>query len=200
MIKVAKKNKINNKGLTIAEAFIASAIFLGMLTVMYSAYIAGNNLWDASRAKADMQAHARLALSSMVNELRNATRTADASINPSPNLKIIPSNSNNRNIDFYLPEDNNNDGYITDAGGDIEWGTNNKIQYQYIPGQRVLRRLEKGDQRIIARNVQDIRFIDIDIDNTLNRDELRIVLTLSHEVSGGRNITFSMASVVKLRN
>jgi len=200
MIKVPKKIRINNKGLTIAEAFIASAIFLGMLSIMYSAYMAGNNLWDATKTKADLQAQARLGLSIMVNELRNTTRTADETVNPSPNLKIIPSNANNRNIDFYLPEDNNNDGYITDGGGDIEWDINNKIQYQYIPGQRVLRRLEKGNQRIICRDVQDVRFLDIDIDNTLNRNELRIILTLSREVSGGRDITFSITSVVKLRN
>lgn len=200
MIKVFKKKKISNSGLTIVEAFVASAIFFGMLAVMYSAYTTGTGLWDATKTKADLQAQARLALSTMINELRNATRTADESVNPSPNLKIVPSNANNRNIDFYLPEDNNNDGYITDSSGDIEWGMSNKIQYQYIPGQRVLRRLEKGEQRIIARNVQDVQFMDIDIDNTLNRNELRIALTLSRQVAGGRNITFSITSVVKLRN
>ncbi|MFH1678399.1 MAG: hypothetical protein ABH914_02135, partial [Candidatus Omnitrophota bacterium] len=153
--------------------------------------------WDIAVEQADLQAQARNALRYMVTELRNATRTSTQ--NPSPNLSI-PSEPNNKQIQFYLPEDKDENGLITDANGQIEWGTSNMIHYQYIPGQKELRRLEKGEQKIFARNISDVQFIDINIDSSLAIDELKIVLTLGKVTKKNRNLSVTLTSIVALRN
>ena len=189
--------KKNNQGFTLVEILMASAIFIVMLEIIYGIYFSGLDIWEISHEQAYLQAQARIALNYMVSELRNATRTSTQ--NPPPNLSI-PSTPNNKDIYFYLPEDKDHDGLITDANGQIEWDTNNKIHYQYIPGQKILRRLEKGEQRDFAGDVSDVQFIDIDIDQTLAIDELKIILTLSKTTPKKRNVSVTLTSIVALRN
>ena len=184
-------------GFTLIEILVASVIFILALGIIYNTYFSGLDIWEVGRYQAELQAQARIALNYMVSELRNATRTSTQ--NPSPNLSI-PSVPNNKNMAFYLPHDLDDDGFITDANGDIEWETSNRIEYQYIPGQKELRRLEKGVQRILARDVTDIQFIDINIDPTLSINELRIVLALSKTTPRQRNISITLSSIVALRN
>ena len=187
----------DNPGFTLVEILVASAIFIATLGIIYGIYFSGLDIWEIGRYQAELQAQARIALNNMVSELRNATRTSTQ--NPSPNLSI-PSTPNNKNIYFYLPEDKNNDGLITDSDGNIEWNTNNLIEYQYIPGQKVLRRLEKDVQTILAQDVTDVQFIDIDIDPTLFINELRIILTLGKTTPRQRNISITLSSTIALRN
>lgn len=191
------KESTDARGFTLTEVLIAIAIFVLALGAMMNIYISGIRTWETTRELADLQAQARLAMNTMVTELRNATRTSTQ--NPSPNL-TIPSAPNNKNINFRLPGDNNGDGFLTDANGDIEWDTNNPIDYQYIPGQMTLRRLEKGMQTILSRDVQDVQFIDVTIDPTLSIYELRIILALQKTTARQRNITVTLSSFVRLRN
>lgn len=186
-----------NVGFTLVEVLFASAISIMVLGIMYGSYISSFETVEIASEQADLQAQARIALRYMISELRNATRTSTQ--NPSPNLSI-PSEPNNKQIQFYLPEDKDEDGLITDANGQIEWGTNNMIRYQYIPGQKELRRLEKGEHKIFARNVSDVQFIDIDIDSSLAIDELKIVLTLGKTTKKNRNLSVTLTSIVALRN
>jgi len=186
-----------NSGFTLVEALVVSSIFIVTLGMIYGVYISGFDVWDVQRYQADLQAQARVALNYMVSELRNATRTSTQ--NPSPNLSI-PSTPNNKQIIFHLPEDKNGDGLITDANGDIEWDTNDPIKYEYIPGQKELRRLEKGVKRILAREVSDVQFIDTSIDSTLHINELKIILTLSKTTPRKRNVAVTLSSIVALRN
>lgn len=186
-----------NTGFTLVEILVATSIFIASLGIIYSIYFSGLDIWEIGRYQAELQAQARIALNYMVSELRNATRTSTQ--NPSPNLSI-PSVPNNKDMAFYLPQDSDDDGFITDANGDIEWETDNRIQYQYIPGQKELRRLEKGVQRILARDVTDVQFIDINIDPTLSINELRIILALTKTTTRQRNISITFSSIVALRN
>lgn len=185
------------RGFTLFEILVASVIFVMVMGISYSIYISGYDAWDTAVYQTDLQAQARLALNFMVQELRNATRTSTQ--NPSPNLSI-PSTPNNKTMMFYLPEDKDGDGLITDSNGQIEWNTSDAIHYQYIPGLKVLRRLEKGVQRIFAQDVSDVQFIDMDIDSSLHMDELRIVLSLNKTTPRQRNISITLSSIVALRN
>jgi len=188
---------MRKKGMTLIEVLLATAILATVLGGLYGTYLSGLKVWEDARERADLQAQARLAMDVMVNELRNATRTSTQ--NPSPNLSI-PSSPNNKQIQFYLPADKDGDGLITDNQGDIEWATNNMIHYQFVPGQKKLRRLEQGVERILANDVSDVAFSDIGIDPTLALTELKIVLTLSKTTTKGRNVTFTLTSLVRLRN
>ena len=190
------KQKVNT-GFTLIEILVAFLIFIVALGIIYNIYFSGLDIWETGRYQAELQAQARTALYYMVSELRNATRISTQ--NPSPNL-TIPSVPNNKDIAFYLPQDLDDDGLITDANGDIEWETSNRIQYQYIPGQKEVRRLEKGVQRILTRDVTDIQFIDINVDPTLSINELRIILVLSKTTPRHRDISIRLSSIVALRN
>ncbi len=191
------KKQSSVSGFTLFEVLIASAISMVTIGLMLGIYMAGNDFWEIKKSQAELQAQARIALDQMSSELKRTTRTSTQ--NPSPNLDI-PSQPNNKNIDFCLPADNDEDGLITDAAGNIEWGTNNVIKYQYIPGQRELRRLEKGNIKILASDVSSVEFIDADIDSQLSITELRINLTLSMDTSHKRTITTTLSSTVQLRN
>jgi len=90
----------------------------------------------------------------------------------------IPSKPNNNSVDFYLLFDIDGNGLIIDSIGNTEWDTSNKIQYQYIPGLKQLRRLEGGNQYIIANDVTSIEFEDNSINPALYNNELKIILTL----------------------
>jgi len=184
-------------GFTLVEVLIASAISIVTIGLMLGIYMAGNDFWEIKKSQAELQAQARIALDQMSSELKRTTRTSTQ--NPSPNLDI-PSQPNNKNIDFCLPADNDGDGLITDAAGNIEWDTNSIIKYQYIPGQKELRRLENGNSRILAADVSDVEFIDANIDSQLALTELRINLTLSADTSRKRAITTTLSSTIQLRN
>lgn len=195
-MKYSKKEN-SNCGFTLAELLVASTISLIAIGIMISTYMAGNDFFEIKREQGELQAQARLALTRMSSELKEATRTSTQ--NPSPNLDI-PSTPNNKDINFYLPADKDANGLLTDANGDIEWDTNSQIKYQYIPGQKELRRLENGNASILASNVSDIQFIDAGIDNQLYINELRIILTLSRLTQHKRDITITLSSIIKLRN
>jgi prepilin-type N-terminal cleavage/methylation domain-containing protein len=191
------RTKRRRSAFTLVEVLVASSIFLVVLSLMYSTYLAGTDLWQSHSEDLELQAKARACLDRMTSELKGATRTSGR--NPSPNL-TIPSAPNNNAAHFYLPRDNDGDGLLTDAGGAIEWDTNNQIKYDYVPGQRELRRLEKGQFDILATDVDSVQFTDASMDNTLPLTEVRVALTLSSVTPRGRMVTAACSASVKLRN
>lgn len=188
----------NNSGFTLVEVLVATTILIMVVGIMYGIYSAGQDIWEAARYQADLQAQARRAMDFMVSELRNTTRTSTQ--NPSPNISI-PSKPNNKELFFYLPEyDEINARPVLNANGNMKWATNNQIKYQYIPGQRELRRLEKGQHRILARDVSNVEFIDRSIDSSLFINEVNIILTLNKTTPRQKNISVTLTSTVRLRN
>lgn len=186
----------DRKGLTLVEAMVGLTIFMVVSGMMYGMYLAGQDLWKTASTRSDLQAQARNALQLMTSELLGATRTSTQ--NPSPNADI-PSHPNNKQMHFHLPQRDAN-GKVIVVNREIQWDTNNQIDYQYIPGQRILRRLENGVHRVLAREVEDVEFSDISIDPTLAINEIKIVLTLSAQTENNRPLQLAVTSVVRLRN
>ncbi len=191
------RRRDNSKGLTLIEVIVATSISIIVITFIYYMYWSGNELWEIKSYQTDLQAQGRRVMAEMVKELRQATRTSTQ--NPSPDL-VIPSQPNNKDAAFYLPTDADGDGLITDSNGAIEWDTSNRIEYQYVPGLKLLRRLEKGEQRTLSLDVTDVQFIDAGIDNQLYPNEVRIVLTLSRLTPRQRTVTLTFTAIVRLRN
>ncbi len=196
--------RINGQdGFTLAEVLVATSILAVMGLLMLSFLTQGLNLWQVITVKSDLRSYARNAMNYMTQELRSATSTAGVkppkkNSNP-PNLSI-PSKPNNKSIDFYLPADIDGNSLIIDNAGEVEWEKSNKIQYQYIPGLKQLRRLEKGNKYIIANNVISIVFEDNTIDPFLYDNELRIILTVEGVTPQKRTMSVTLTSIVKLRN
>ncbi|MFA5038339.1 MAG: prepilin-type N-terminal cleavage/methylation domain-containing protein [Candidatus Omnitrophota bacterium] len=191
-----KKRPVGRKGFTLIEIVISTAILTGILAMVYMIYGSGKDLYETKIYQTDMQAQGRLAMDGMTRELRLATRTSTQ--NPSPNA-VIPSSPNNKQIHFYLPRMANGTA-VLDTDGDLEWDTNNMIRYQYVPGQKELRRNEGGNPVVLARNVTDVQFFDTGIDPSLGLQELKIILSLTRTTPRQRVINLNLTSIVRLRN
>lgn len=185
------------RGFILTEVLIAASILVIISAIMLPFFIQGSNLWHLITNQSDLRSIARNAMNYMTQELRKATRTSSEI--PSPNLSI-PSKPNNNSLDFYLPTDIDGNGLIIDSIGATEWDKSNKIQYQYVPGQKQLRRLEEGNQYIIANNVALIEFEDNSINPALYNDELKIILTLERLIPQNRSVSVTLTSIIKLRN
>ncbi len=194
---MGRKGRRIQNGFTLVEVLLATAILVVISAIMMSFLIQGSSLWQFITNQSDLRSTARNAMNYMTQELRNSTRTSSEI--PSVNLSI-PSTPNNNSVDFYLPRDLDGNGYIIDSLGATEWDKSNKIQYQYVPGLKELRRLEKGNQYIIARDVATIEFEDHSINPVLRNNELKIILTLERLTPQKRTVSTTLTSVVKLRN
>ncbi|HTY44476.1 MAG TPA: prepilin-type N-terminal cleavage/methylation domain-containing protein [Patescibacteria group bacterium] len=184
-------------GFTLIELLVGMVIFLIGLGLIYAIYFSGQDIWELERTKLDMQAGARTAATQMANELRRTTRTSTQG--PSPNA-VIPAAPNNTQITFYLPRDADGD-TIPDVANDlIIWNINNPIVYRYVPAQKELRRLENGIEKVLARDVTDVRFFDANIDGSLLLNEIKVVLSLGKTTAKNRTVAFSLTSMVRLRN
>lgn len=193
-----KKWRIRNqRGFTLAEVLVVAGIFAVISGIMLSFFVHGSSLWKLLINQSDLRSDVRNAMNYMTQELRKSTRTSTE--NPSPNL-VIPSQPNNNSVDFYLPYDADGNSLIIDAIGATEWDKSNKIQYQYVPGLKRLRRLEKGNQYVVADNVSSIEFEDNSINASLYNNELKIILTLDKVISAGQTVSVTLTSIVKLRN
>lgn len=184
-------------GFTLMEMLVGILIFSIISIIVLLFFVQSSNLWQTLTTQSDLRSTARNAVNFMCQELRNATRTSSS--NPSPNISIPPA-PNNNSIDFYLPFDKDGNGLIIDALGNTEWNTADKIQYQYVPAQKQLRRLENGNPFIVANEVSKIEFEDNSINSSLYINELRINLTLERTIPMNKKVSVTVASIVKLRN
>jgi len=186
----------SQNGFTLAEVLVAASILVIISTIILSFLIQGLNLWQVITTQSDLRSDARNAMNYMTRELRKATRTSEDS---SVHL-CIPSKPNNNSVDFYLPVDGIDANLlIIDATGATEWDESNEIQYQYVSGLKRLRRLEKGNQYIIADNVTSIEFEDSS-NSALYDNELKIILSLEKLTPQKRTVSVTLTSIVKLRN
>jgi Tfp pilus assembly protein PilW len=199
------------------ETLISTAIFVAVFTVAYQAYVTGSDNVQAKQAQTMLQDRGRVAMSIMVNELReaacNATtpscdQTSTEQIG-SPDITIlaVPSNPPNPNdiplLYFYLPKGLNNDGTIINSVSKaIDWDMNNKIQYHYVADTDknvavpwLLQRVGAGGNKtVITKNVASIQF------TASSAYEIKIVLKLTEKMSTGRTLSETFTGLVKLRN
>ena len=184
------------RGVTLIEVMIAATILVLAASFMLKGYLSGISLGEFAQEEASLQAQARNALTAMVMELKNATRSGYPA---APGI-FIPATPNNTRIRFYLPNDLDGNGLLTDASGALEWGMAFPLQYQYVSNDRTLIRVENGVPRVLVSNVQDVRFIDISIDPALTGNEVKMILTLSKTTARQRQVTFTLSGIVRLRN
>jgi len=173
---------------------IAVSIFVIVSLMATESLNQGRHFWQTTIFKSELQLDGQQAIDYMVTELRNTTRTAGTK---PPDINIPAAGTS---IKFYLPTDIDGNGLIVDATGNTEWATGGPIQYQYVPGQNQLRRLEGGNQRILANNVSSVTFDDQSTDGSLNRDEIKISLTLQKTTTQEGPISVFLVSIIKLRN
>lgn len=180
MLKVGGKYN----GFTLLEALLATAIFLVVLSITYSFYLSNSDLIDITGQKSDLQSYARRAIQMMTSELRQTTMSR----------VTIP---DSRTLRFYLPTYDGSHRVVTDTNDLIVWDTTNQITYTYLTGQKELRRQDNNRNILIARDVSNVQFIK---GGSLLPDELKIILNFSRTAKRQRVLTFTLSSIVALRN
>ena len=190
------RTRIGQRGIALFEAMLVTSIGVLISVVLLECLNQGSDFWELSTTQADLGTREEIVMDEMVRELRSATRTAQTS---PPKISIPPS-PNNTQLTFYLATDLDGNGLILDATGNLEWDTNNPVQYQYAPSTRQLRRLVGATQRVLASDVASVTFADQAIDSSLANNEVKIVLTLQRTTPHQRVVTTTATPLVKLRN
>ena len=185
-------------GLTLVETMVASFLAVLVVGIIFAIFSGGNDLWEIKRTQADLQGQARTALDQMTAELKQTTKTGSPPLPSaaSPNLRYQAIDT----IDFCLPTKDINNVTVLDANGVIVWDINNRITYQYDAGQKQLIRIFGGNQNILANSVSAVQFLNSTLDNSLNSNEFKIILTISKTTPRRRTLNTTVTSTIKLRN
>ncbi len=194
-MKIRVLNKDN--GFSLVEILVSTLILVVVSTIAYQSYVGGSNMMQDKQAQTMVQTRGLVAMSIMTDDLRQATQNSNQT--PSPNI-VLAASPNNSNMNFYLPMVSAGNAIDT-VTQEIDWNTNNMIQYKYIAdptaaGKMLLQRVETGtgNKKTIARSVSDIRFTSISL------NELRIDLTITERMPTNRTISKTFTGLVKLRN
>ncbi len=183
-------------GLTLTELLVAGGVVAIGSFIMLSFLLNQINFLEVSGASTEVRSWTQLAVNTVRQEVRHATRTAAGS---PPNISI-PAAPNNTNVTFYVATDQDGNGTITDAAGTIEWDVANPIQYLYVPASRQLVRIAGGLTRVVANNVTEARFEDQTMDASLQNDELKVRLTLESTTPHQRTVSATTTTIITLRN
>ncbi|MBI4598159.1 MAG: hypothetical protein HY737_07165 [Candidatus Omnitrophica bacterium] len=175
-----------NRGFTLLETLLAGSLLLSVTLMGFLWLTNAIDLWSTTSLQSAARSDAQLAMSRMVNELRQGTRTA-AGI--PPNADIIAAD----HVRFSLPADNDGNGKIVDAIGAIEWGIV-PVEYQWDAASQQLRRAQGAQTQVLASGVSSVAFAAV------NTSELQLTLTLQRRTSRGRQLSASATEIVKLRN
>ncbi|MBI3320950.1 MAG: prepilin-type N-terminal cleavage/methylation domain-containing protein [Candidatus Omnitrophica bacterium] len=182
------------RGFTLIELLVVSGI---LIVIGGAFFIFGNrlvDLWETSTYQSDLRARTQLTLDRIGRELRHATRGAAGS---PPNVSIA---ADKTAVTFYLPTDQDLNGLIIDAAGQIEWDAMNPIQYQYVPASQQLTRVVGGTSQVVAGDVSDAVFQDATSDASLLPDEVKVRLTLQKSTPHQRTIVTGSTAIIQLRN
>ncbi|MBI3331244.1 MAG: hypothetical protein HYZ96_03935 [Candidatus Omnitrophica bacterium] len=183
-------------GFTLVETMVAGTILVSISLAAVLWLTGVSDLWWTTTTQSEVRRASQQAVNRMVAELRSATRTAAAS----PPNASIPAAPGNTTATFYLPTDQDGNGFIVDAVGNTEWDTLNPVQYAYVPAQRQLVRIQGGQSRILANDVASVTFEDRTINPALYQNEVKIILTLQRTTPQRRTVSASAVETVKLRN
>ncbi len=120
-----------NSGMTLVEIMVSTVIFVVIVAVLYAGLLAANNTWFVYRGTIETQRQARLAITKMVKDIREATNIA------------ISQNSTSASISFTKP------GY-----GDVSYTWTN----QGDNANKIYRQHGASSLVIIAQDITSLSF------------------------------------------
>ena len=181
------------RGWTFIEMILVTAIFLIVMTGVLVFLNVQSDFWELSTTQTDTRSDVERVMADMTKELRLARRVTPG---VAPNITIPAGNAS---ITFFVPTDVNPPAGVLDALGNVEWNTNNPIQFTYDAASQQLRRIEGGVTRVVANDVTSTTFRDQVTDNTLLANEVKMALTIQRTTPHRRVVPASATTVVKLR-
>jgi len=153
--------KLNEKGLTLVEVIITTAILLVVLTGVYGILGGTLKLWKYGSERIDAQQNARIAMQMMERDIKNAKRYSDDT--------YIFIKGDGSEIRFKLDNEN---------------GIQDTIKY-YKSGNLLLRKINNGGANQVAYNIKKLEFNFYTDPDTLetNRSIVTIYLEVEYDDS-----------------
>jgi prepilin-type N-terminal cleavage/methylation domain-containing protein len=133
------------KGFTLVEILIAVVIFLFLILGLFAVMEVGRGAWFTGDVVVALRQEIIKAVMTMEKELRE-TRPAQISLTSGNSSPLLT---------FRIPQDNNNDGTILDAFGNIEWSGD--ITYA-LNADNQITRTASGVTAVIANNMINLQF------------------------------------------
>lgn len=171
------------RSFTLLEIIIATLIFTLLILAVFQAMEIGRNSWFTGEISVELRQEIIKAFTVMERELKE-TR---------PALLDLNSATTATSLTFRLPQDNDADGTILDASGNIEWS--GQITYA-LNGAGQITRTEAGNTTILANNVTGLTFsrplTPVNI--------VQVDIATAKTTFTGRQLQDTGQVVVKLRN
>lgn len=133
------------RGFTVFETLVSVLIFSIIAIALGLAVAAGKNALFTNDIPTQLRQNLLFAIVSMNRELRQTA----------PSRTNIGAGSGSNSITFQIPSDNNADGLVVDAIGNIEWGAS--ITYARN-GANELTRTQGGTASVISSNISALQF------------------------------------------
>lgn len=186
--------KNNSKGFSLVEVLIVSFFLVLLVVAVITSGVEMRSVFQATGTSVTLQQEARIAMNSMINDLRGSSI---AVINITENS---PGPGYDK-ITYKIPLDVNDDGVPDLIAGDIMWDP----QYYTIEVQSddddydlVKYKLWESPE-VISENIKSISFEDSTDDTSLYPTEIRITLELEKTDGDGRVNSIVLKSTVNTR-
>ncbi len=173
----------NRRGFTLAESMIAyttlSVLVLGALQIMDVEW----KSFQANETASSLRLQIVSTFTRMERELKSTTPTQ---IN-------LAGGATAASLTFKVPQDNDADGTVLDADGNIEWSAD--IVYA-LNNTNQLTRTSAGATSVLANNVTNLQFTR----PAAQLEVLQITLAASRATSTGRLVQDTEQVTIKMRN
>jgi prepilin-type N-terminal cleavage/methylation domain-containing protein len=133
------------KGFTLVEILVATLILTLLIMAAFQVMEAGRSSWFTGDTSVQLRQEIIKTFIRMERELKE---TRPSQIN-------LGSGTSGASLIFRIPQDNNADGTILDANGNVEWS--DTITYA-LNGANQITRTASGNTTIIANNVIGLQF------------------------------------------
>jgi prepilin-type N-terminal cleavage/methylation domain-containing protein len=170
------------RGLTLVEILVAILIFSIIMIAIGLTVVAGKNALFTSDTPTQLRQNLLFSIMSMSRELRETT----------PSKTNLAEGASSNSITFQVPFDNNADGLIVDAVGNIEWSSN--ITYS-LNGTGQLIRTQEGATSIISPNIATLQ-----LSRPVGRDKIIQIDIAAQKVNSTGNWQDSEQAILKMRN
>ena len=133
------------KGFTLIEVIVSLSIFALMILAIFGMMDLGRSSWFTGNVAVEARQEIIKSFMTMEKELR---KTAPSQIN-------LANGANSGSVTFKVPNDNDGDGDVLDASGNIEWSGN--ITYALNVNSQITR-TASGVVSVLANNIVSLRF------------------------------------------
>ena len=211
---------VKKNSFTLVELMIVSLLFVFIIGGTLAVLSVGRISWQQTEVSVELQQDLRKAMLRITKELRESGFDSA----PSPMFTIEDNTGVNSTdiVRFSIPVDYDNDGDITDAAGDIEWGgvtlwankdpdceapgdncqeLDYEIEYLINAENQFIRRVLDNTSAVVREDNYANNILDFQVSlKSGYTDIVNIEITVQKDTVFGRTITKSLISEIYLRS